>query len=124
MDRADAVKSMMGWTDVSVTHFHDLAVFGEQLLLSIRYGSWTEIDSGAAAGNWARYWRPEIQGYVHAYRAATGMDLAEIVDDTLPAHLLMRRQPAMKAGAGARLAGPQLGRGAAARARQSSEVGW
>ena len=24
------------------------------------------------AANWARYWRPEIQSYMHAYRAATG----------------------------------------------------
>ena len=26
----------------TVTHFHDLAVFGEQLLLSIRYGDWSD----------------------------------------------------------------------------------
>ncbi len=28
------------------------------------------------AANWARYWRPEVQGYIHAYRAVTGVDLA------------------------------------------------
>jgi hypothetical protein len=25
--------------------------------------------------NWARFWRTEIQGYLHAYRAVTGVDL-------------------------------------------------
>ena len=100
MDRVDSVKSMMGWTDVNVNHFRDLGVFGEQLLLSIRYGSWAEIHTADSASNWARYWRPEIQGYSHAYRAATGIDLTEGVDDTLPAIHLRRRQPGLKAGAG------------------------
>jgi hypothetical protein len=91
MDRVDAVKSMMGWTDVNVTHFRDLGTFGEQIVLSIRYGSWaTEIEPEAAV-NWARYWRPEIQGYVHAYRAATGADLRSTVDTTMPGRLLQRQ---------------------------------
>lgn len=91
MDRVDAVKSAMGWTDVNVTHFRDLGTFGEQIVLSIRYGSWaTEIEP-ASAVNWARYWRPEIQGYVHAYRAATGVDLRSAVDTTMPGVLLQRR---------------------------------
>lgn len=92
MDRVDSVKGMMNWTDVGVTHFHDLAVFGEQLLLSIRYGSWTELNNAASAANWARYWRPEIQGYIHAYRAATGVDLTSSTDDRVPAYHLSRRQ--------------------------------
>jgi hypothetical protein len=37
------------------------------------------------AANWARYWRPEIQGYVHAYRAATGVDLRAETTDARPA---------------------------------------
>jgi hypothetical protein len=91
MDRVDTVKSAMGWTDVNVTHFRDLGTFGEQIVLSIRYGSWaTEIEP-ASAVNWARYWRPEIQGYVHAYRAATGVDLGSVVDTTMPGALLERR---------------------------------
>src|SRR5262249_46285776 len=91
MDRVDSVKSMMDWTDVNVTHFRDLGVFGEQILLSIRYGSWaTEIEPVAAV-NWARYWRPEIQGYLHAYRAATGADLRQTVDTTMPGVLLAER---------------------------------
>ncbi|MBF5041659.1 8-amino-7-oxononanoate synthase [Aggregicoccus sp. 17bor-14] len=81
MDRVDAMKSLQGWTDVSVVHFHDLAVFGEQLLLSVRYGGWSLASNPNQAANWARYWRAEIQGYIHAYRAATGVDLtAEVTD--------------------------------------------
>ena len=81
MDRVDAVKALMGWTDVSVVHFHDLAVFGEQLLLAIRYGGWSLINDPEPAANWARFWRPQIQGYMHAYRAATGVDLTADITD-------------------------------------------
>jgi hypothetical protein len=41
MDRVDAMKTLQGWTDTSVIHFNDLAVYGEQLVLSIRYGDWS-----------------------------------------------------------------------------------
>ena len=39
--------------------------------------------------NWARYWRPQIQGYLHAYRSVTGVDLSVDVtnariDATMP----------------------------------------
>lgn len=81
MDRVDAVKNLKGWTDTSVVHFHDLAVFGEQIVLGIRWGAWTTVNDPNQAAQWARYWRPEIQGYQHAYRAVTGVDLtAEVTD--------------------------------------------
>lgn len=73
--RIDAMNKLQGWSDVPSLHFRDLAAFGEQLLLSIRFGAWTEVIEADRAGNWARYWRPEIQGYVHAYGAVTGVDL-------------------------------------------------
>src|SRR4029077_14442952 len=94
MGEVDTMKRLQGWTDVTVTHFHDLAVFGEQLLLSIRYGDWIDINDHEFAKNWARYWRPEIQGYIHGYRAATGAALTqEPRDSTMPsAHLLKRLQ--------------------------------
>ena len=64
-------------------HFHHLASFGEQILLSIRFGDWTDLDKKAAhAANWARYWRSEIQGYIHAYRTVTGVDLSDTTDTT------------------------------------------
>jgi hypothetical protein len=92
MDRVDTVKSMQGWSDVNVMHFRDLGVFGEQILLSIRYGAWTTLFDPIHAANWARYWRPEIQGYIHAYRAATGIDLTgEPVNSTIPGILLRNR---------------------------------
>lgn len=82
MDRADAMKSLQGWTDTSVVHFNDLAIYGEQLLLSIRYGDWSNPRKRPDhAANWARSWRAELKGYAHAYRAATGVDLTtDLVD--------------------------------------------
>jgi hypothetical protein len=81
MGQVDTMKKLQGWSDTSITHFRSLAVYGEQILLSIRYGNWNEITDQDNAKTWARYWRPEIQGYIHAYLAATGVDLsADIVD--------------------------------------------
>jgi hypothetical protein len=93
MPQVDTMKTLQGWSDVTVTHFRDLAVYGEQLLLSVRYGDWIGINDENHAKNWARYWRPELQGYLHAYRAVTGIDLSntETVDYTMPAVLLQRR---------------------------------
>ncbi len=92
MGQVDTMKKLQGWSDVTVTHFRDLGVFGEQLLLSVRYGDWIGVNDPAQAANWARYWRPEVQSYIHAYRAATGVDLtAETVDSTMPSRLLQNR---------------------------------
>jgi hypothetical protein len=71
----EALNKLLGWSDVSVMHFRDLGVFGEQLLLGIRFGAWSRESDQARAANWVRYWRPEIQGYIHAYRAVAGIDL-------------------------------------------------
>jgi hypothetical protein len=92
MDRVDAMKKLQNWSDVNVLHFRDLGVFGEKLLLSIRYGHWVDTHDPDQAKNWVRYWRPEIQGYIHAYRAVTGVDVtAEPVNTTLPSILLKER---------------------------------
>lgn len=82
MDRVDSVKSLKGWTDTSVVHFRDLATFGEQVLLSVRWGAWSTVNDPNSAANWARYWRAEIQGYIHAYRVATSVDLTTEITDT------------------------------------------
>jgi hypothetical protein len=74
MDRVDAMKKLQGWTDTSVLHFRNLGVFGEQILLGIRWGSWGDVRPSQAA-NWARFFRPQIQGYVHAYQGAAGIHL-------------------------------------------------
>ena len=81
MGQVDTMKKLQGWTDTSITHFRNLAVYGEQILLSVRYGNWNDITDQDFAKNWARYWRPEIQGYIHAYLAATGVDLSDDIVD-------------------------------------------
>lgn len=96
MDRVDAMKKLQGWGETSVMHFHNLAVFGEQILSSIRYGAWSVVFEPTQAFNFARFWRPQIQGYIHAYRAVTGVELAaetvdSRVDATMPSVLLQRR---------------------------------
>ncbi|MCK6589738.1 MAG: hypothetical protein L6Q76_19375 [Polyangiaceae bacterium] len=97
MYSVEAMNSLMGWADASVMQFHDLATFGEQILLGVRFGAWTEVKVPINAANWARYWRPEIQGYVHAYRAVTGVDLTASSDATMPSVLLMRRLKSQRA---------------------------
>jgi hypothetical protein len=103
MPQVDTMKTLQGWTDVTVTHFRDLAVYGEQLLLSIRYGDWINVNDEDSAKNWARYWRAEIQAYLHAYRGVTGgVDLgspvtAGTVDATVPAVHLQKRLEAQTA---------------------------
>jgi hypothetical protein len=77
MASVDAMKRLQGWTDLSILHFHRLAVAGEQILLSIRFGRWNGNATSTDAGNWAHYWREEIQGYIEAYRFVTGVDLSE-----------------------------------------------
>ena len=101
MDRVDAMKKLQGWTDTSVLHFRNLALFGEQILLSVRFRAWNDIDDGADATIWARWWRPAIQGYIYAYRAVSGVDLTADVTspqdialrNTQPSVLLSQRSP-------------------------------
>jgi hypothetical protein len=91
MDRVDAMKKIQGWTETSVYHFRDLGVFGEQLLLSIRFGAWSNAFNAEQGANWARFWRSESQGYLHAYRAVTGVDLT--ADPTHVEHAQLRSLP-------------------------------
>jgi hypothetical protein len=88
MGAVDAMKKLQGWTDTPISQFRDLAVYGEQILLSIRYGDWSAVNDQDQARNWARYWRPEVQGYTHAYQSATGVDLTATLSD--PARLTER----------------------------------
>jgi len=97
MDRVEAMKTLQGWTSISVLHFRDLGLFGEQILLGIRFGAWTKVIESEQPANWARYWRPETQGYIHAYRAVAGIDLTEQVDARPPALHLSRRLAAESA---------------------------
>jgi hypothetical protein len=99
MDRVDAMKRIQGWTDASVLHFRNLGVFGEQVLLSIRFGAWSDpANTSEQARIWARFWRSQIQGYIHAYRAVTGVDLsAEMSTTQQPGGREVPALPAMPA---------------------------
>jgi len=81
MDRVDAMKKLQGWTDTSVRFFRDLAVFGEQIVLSNRFGDWSNVTDRQQAANWARAWRQEVQWYIHAYQSVTGVDLSADMTD-------------------------------------------
>jgi hypothetical protein len=91
MDRIDTIRSMIGRSSTDVSQFRDLGVLGERLLLTIRDGGWSGDTDPESATRWVRFWRPEIQGYVHAYRAVTGVDLRRSADSTMPGILLRRR---------------------------------
>lgn len=92
MDRVDTVKSLNGWAEASITHFFELAVHGEKIVLSVRHGRWNESSrTREDAANWALTWRNSIQRYLHAYRTVTGVDLATGIDATMPSQLLARR---------------------------------
>src|SRR4030095_3896184 len=106
MGAVDSMKKLQGWTDTTVTHFHDLSVTGERILLSVRYGDWVDLNNTQEqAKNWARYWKPEVQRYIHAYQAVTGVDLMSDITDTReaarrflqPSMLLQHRLSAQRA---------------------------
>jgi hypothetical protein len=94
MDRVAALNQMHNWTRTSVLHYRDLGVFGEQIILSIRFGAWSKVFNRDQAANWAIFWRPQIQNYIHAYRAVTGVDLSREdgrIDVQQPSTHLVRR---------------------------------
>ncbi len=100
MDRVDSMKKMQGWTDVSVRHFRDLAITGEPILLSIRFGNWSVTMDPNQAGNWARFWRQEIQWYIESYHTVTGIDLSSDMSDVRSAEASAARaqQPSVHIG--------------------------
>jgi hypothetical protein len=100
MGAVDSMKKLQGWTDTTITHFYELAVTGERILLSVRYGDWSDIENiEDQAKNWARSCKPEIQLYIHGYRTVSGVDLAADIIDSRdaatrylqPSALLQRR---------------------------------
>ena len=81
MGPVDTIRRLLGWGDTPVTHFRDLAVNGEQILLSIRFADWSVVNDEEEARGWAAAWKPEIQRYIHAYQAVTGVDLMSMSAD-------------------------------------------
>jgi hypothetical protein len=93
MASVDAMKTLQGWNTTSVMYFNDLARFGESLLLTVRYWLWGSIHDVYEAANWAKCNRNHVQGYVHALRIVTGLDLATEPTDVHAE--LRRRDPAL-----------------------------
>lgn len=100
MRNVESLRRLMGWGDAAITHFNDLAIAGEKILLSIRYADWANTSNvtSAEASGWAAFWKPEIQRYIHAYNAVTGVDLSAAtqvttrrIDATQPSVLLQQR---------------------------------
>jgi hypothetical protein len=98
MDRVDTMRHIQQWGETSVLHYYELAIHGEQILLSIRYGNWSDVtlDRNNAA-NWAQEFRNNIYRYTHAYRVVTGVDLTMDKAQTTstfaiqPAYLIQQR---------------------------------
>ena len=81
MDRVDAMKTLQGWTD---TERHPLPRPGRLRRADPAVGPLRRLEHhqrAEQAANWARYWRAEVQGYIHAYRVATGVDLTADMTD-------------------------------------------
>ena len=68
------MRRLQGWGDTSIQHYRDLAIHGEQILLTVRYGNWSNVTDPAQAANWASYWRHEIEGYIAACKAVKDAD--------------------------------------------------
>jgi hypothetical protein len=94
MGAVDSMKTLQGWSGTNVIHFRDLGTFGERILLSVReggvaqQGGWSVVVDPAEAAAFALIWRPEIEGYINAYRAVTGVDLTQDPGD--PRYLAQR----------------------------------
>jgi hypothetical protein len=117
MGAVDSMKKLQGWTDTTITHFYELAVTGERILLSIRYGDWSDIENiEDQARNWARSCKPEIQRYIYANQTVTGIDLSSDIVDSRdaatrylqPSVLLQRRLAEQMASTRLRRSAPEL----------------
>src|SRR5690606_27016663 len=54
MGQLETMRDVQKWGSSPVTHFRDLANYGERILLSIRFTAWTSTYTRAAAVNWAK----------------------------------------------------------------------
>ncbi|RYY31073.1 MAG: hypothetical protein EOO04_02585 [Chitinophagaceae bacterium] len=78
MSAVDTMKDLQGWPGQSIRAYHELAVYGEELLLTIRLADWNRIHATSDdAKLWAVINREAIQRYIHNYKSVTGVDIAE-----------------------------------------------
>jgi hypothetical protein len=76
MGAVDTMKNIQGWTTTSVSYYHDLARFGEDIILSIRFVPWNTLGTTQDARVWAIRNREAVQRYIHNYQAVTGVDVS------------------------------------------------
>jgi hypothetical protein len=74
MPTLDRLRQLTGAFDSLALFYDDLAATSEALLLSIRFGDWTQSTPPAAA-TWATFWRPDIARYLVAFREVMGITL-------------------------------------------------
>jgi hypothetical protein len=79
MGQVDAMKDLQGWQQHSISHYRDLAVYGEQIVLSIRLADWTQADEDRAK-NWLRHYKNAVKRFIYAYRSISGVDLGATND--------------------------------------------
>jgi hypothetical protein len=96
MGVVDTMKNIQGWQSTSIKPYHELAEYGEDILLSIRFTMWSQINNPQVAGNWANRFRPAIQRYTYSYQAVTGVDItADNINESgkgiMPATLIANR---------------------------------
>jgi hypothetical protein len=97
MGVVDTMKNLQGWPTTSIKFYHELAEFGEDILLSIRFTMWSQINTPQVAGSWANRFRPAIQRYIYSYQAVTGVDITadnvtnESGKTTMPGLLIQQR---------------------------------
>lgn len=78
LDIVDTMKALQGWNRASTLYFYDLATFGEQIILSIRWIAWIKVNSREVARAWALEFRDAIERYINCYQAITNVDLSAI----------------------------------------------
>jgi hypothetical protein len=103
MGTVDTMKTIQGWQSTSIKLYHELAEFGEDILLSIRFTMWSQINDPNIAALWANRFRSSIQRYIYSYQGVTGVDLtAENVSNEggknmMPGILIQQRYQKEKA---------------------------
>jgi hypothetical protein len=108
MGQVDAMKDLQGWQQHSISHYRDLAVYGEEIVLSIRLADWTLANEDNAR-NWLRHYKNAIKRFIYAYRAISGVDLAATNDRPVTRPPLVRSSSRQGMLRGQPQARPELG---------------
>jgi hypothetical protein len=91
--QVEAMKTLQGWNNGSIAYWADLADYGEKILLLARYHYWPGVQDDVAVKDIIRQARPQVLGFISAYRAVTGLDLTNpnAIGATVPSIGLEKR---------------------------------